>query len=457
MFSARLDLSQPLVAAPVVGITQSRHKLDFVFELFQKFAEHPSEEICPRFFWSERKGCHPDFYEADKYYLNITRCGVTTDVLMSSIFGIGDLRKVQRILYTTENEDDLRKAWLQIETNAQLLTKTASTTFFAYLFAIDHKDSFPGHGFIVIQYLDEQEIRYRIFQSYIGKFCLKEYLKKNNNTIDSDEFKIFLTGLQECLLSDKWTNELELFYTKYFNLERAFAVSVGKANPCKRQFILEWGAGTIEEVLLQIKEFESFKKFPSFPKFEAMGCCEEPIVRPVEDSAEVLAEKMRHFEEMDKKLRDTYEKNEPLTGKEPIQVDLNSLNLDLAEEGLLDVPARDEKGNLIMDGEDVKWIERVVTLKKAAQDVIAELNDLIQHNFDCTPTKSHRTLVINTNKQPFHTYQKLGVPLDQFYLSKEEAKLLWLHRIIDALVDKGHLSKLDSVNGHGYFVHLPRK
>ena len=37
-------------------------------------------------------------------------------------------------------------------------------------------------------------------------------------------------------------------------------------------------------------------------------------------------------------------------------------------------------------------------------------------------------------------------------ISEEKEKQLWLRRIVAALIDKGHIFKLDKVTGHGYFI-----
>lgn len=155
--------------------------------------------------------------------------------------------------------------------------------------------------------------------------------------------------------------------------------------------------------------------------------------------------------ESDKALRTLYEKNGIITGKEPIQVDLDSLGLDLTEKGQISVPARDEKGKLIMEGEDVKYEEQTITLRKATEDVIAEMNKLIQNSPDQASTKGKRYFVLNTNKDSLRTYNNLGLPANKFFINEEEEKQLWLRRIVAALVDKGYILKLDKVNGHGYY------
>lgn len=440
----------------IVEITKQKDKLDLVFELFRQFAENPSGEICGRFYWIYYKEKHLEDYKAKKCFLDITRCMVTRDALVSSIFGIDSL-KLQRLTFDIKNKNTLENAWLKIQKNSSLL-KFQPDNFIAYSFGISAARAFPGHAFLIIQYLNKQgELEYRIFQSYLGEFCLKGYLEKHNNIFSSEEFILFLEGLQECLLADKWTHSLEMFYVKYFNVKKGF--TIGDVNPCKAgDFGIEWGIGCLVDILIQKKKFEVFKTSPEFPKIEASGSSlfEQQIIESKkEQSPEALVAKKLRLEKLDKKLRDIYEKNAPITAQERIKVDLDSLALELAEEGQIDVPARDEKGELIIEENDeVRWIERTITLETATKDVIAELNNLIQNNINQKSKIDNNFLLLNTNKEPFRTYNRLGVPLDKFYLSEEEEKQLWLPRIINALVSKGYISKLDRVNGHGYFIEV---
>jgi hypothetical protein len=162
--------------------------------------------------------------------------------------------------------------------------------------------------------------------------------------------------------------------------------------------------------------------------------------------------------EDDKRLRVFYTHNGIVTGKEPIQVDLDSLGLDLTEEGQISACVRDESGVGIWKRMMLHLYnpqlpkKRRVTLGEAVENVIVEMNRLIQNSSDHASTKGKRYLVLNTNQYPFNQYLKLGLPADKFFISEEEEKQLWLHRIIQALVDKGHVFEIDKVNGYGYFI-----
>jgi hypothetical protein len=437
----------------LLEIFDPRDKVELVFRLFREFAENPSEEICGRAYWVYYKGNYKKKFKGKECFYSITRCGVTYAVLFSSIFGIEGKNK-QLLKFNIQNEENLKDAWSKIEENANLL-KTQPENFIVYSFLMKENPNlkFPGHEFMVIQHLNQRgKLQFHIFQSFIGEYCLINYLQENKNILSSQGFRIFFEGLQNCILSERWTQALESFYVTYFNVKKGF--NIGCINPCKNKFGIGWNVGNVLDVLKQTKIFESFRKAPEFPKIQALDCalCLRAKIRQQYSPQELIAAKKQRLAKMDIKLREIYEKSEP-TGQEPIQVDLHLLDLDLCEEGLINVPERDENGNLVLDeDDDVKWVDQIVTLGAAARDVIAELNKIIQSDPDQTTEPGKRTIYLNTNKEPFRTYAMLGIPLDKFCINENETKELWLYRIIDALVKKGYISKFVGVNGHGYCV-----
>ena len=168
--------------------------------------------------------------------------------------------------------------------------------------------------------------------------------------------------------------------------------------------------------------------------------------------SEELAEELKNLRlselEFDEQLRQRYKIKGIVTGKEPIQVDVDSLGIGLDEEAQTRMPIEfDEEENV------TKWKEQTLTLRKVTEDVIAEMNRLIQNNPDQASFKRKRFFVLNTNIYPIMQYDKLGLPKGiLFPRTDEEDKLLWPRRIIEALEDNGHIFKLVEVNGHGYCV-----
>lgn len=148
----------------------------------------------------------------------------------------------------------------------------------------------------------------------------------------------------------------------------------------------------------------------------------------------------------DEKLRTFYEKSGIVNGKEALQVDLDTLGLDLTEKKeIRQHVGHDDQGNS-------KFVKQTLTFRKVAADVIAEINKQIQNNSDQASTKSKRYILLNTNEHPLNSYSFLGIPSGNYFIGDADENQLWLRRIITALVDKGYLFKLDKVNGHGYFI-----
>lgn len=159
---------------------------------------------------------------------------------------------------------------------------------------------------------------------------------------------------------------------------------------------------------------------------------------------EAKAQRLKELEE-NRGLRSFYAHKGIVTGKEPIQVDLNSLGLDLTEKGEISVMVG-------VENDQIKWGKKTVTLRKVAEDIVAEINKLIQQGKDQASIKGKRYFVLDTNNKPVQSYNYLGLSSVKMCISEEEEKQLWLRRVIQALIDKGHLFKLDKVNGHGYFI-----
>ncbi len=150
--------------------------------------------------------------------------------------------------------------------------------------------------------------------------------------------------------------------------------------------------------------------------------------------------------ESETKLYEFYAKNGIATGAEPIQVDIDNLGLDLSETAKVtfftDYP--DGKPGL-------KKIE--VSLRKAVEDVVEEINQNIQANSKRNDgIKGKRYMLLNIHEPPFQGYNSVGLPEDQMHATKEDMNKFWLRKIINALIDKGYIYKLENVNGHGYFI-----
>jgi hypothetical protein len=145
------------------------------------------------------------------------------------------------------------------------------------------------------------------------------------------------------------------------------------------------------------------------------------------------------------KLRQFWQNKGIVNGAEPLQVDVDSLGLDLNEQGQMNVPE-------IVNGK-LEYKKQKVSMREAILDVVGEINRLIQKNAAKSITiKGRRYIKLDTNEKPFSDFLRLGIPDDVMVLKDGEHKKLWMHKIIIALIAKGYIFGLQKYNGHGFFI-----
>jgi hypothetical protein len=167
--------------------------------------------------------------------------------------------------------------------------------------------------------------------------------------------------------------------------------------------------------------------------------------------AEVKARRIDEVQNYEQ-LQRFYTRNGILeNARKPIQIgDLNTLGLNLDEQEHL--PEVRRNGS---DGEaSIECIQQSITLREAVEDVITQINTQISKAPAAASAKGTRYILLNTNHGTLRDYLHIG--LDGQYVpfisSDEQESQTWMARIINTLVAKGHLFKLDQVNGHGYFI-----
>jgi hypothetical protein len=81
------------------------------------------------------------------------------------------------------------------------------------------------------------------------------------------------------------------------------------------------------------------------------------------------------------------------------------------------------------------------------------MNTCIQGSSDQNSTKGKRYLLLSTNKQPFLAYDTLGLggPIGLSPITPEQEKQRWLNRIMQALIEKGHIFAMHK-GGGGYYI-----
>lgn len=124
-------------------------------------------------------------------------------------------------------------------------------------------------------------------------------------------------------------------------------------------------------------------------------------------------------------------------GNEEIGCDITGLGFDVAEKGT----ARDRKQ---------------VTLGDVAQAIVDEINRLIvKNNQEEGTVQSKRTILLDTNEEQLFKYTRLGYParsLDDSPLTSEEKKYRWFDRVLQALMDQGHIFKFEEEDRLGYRI-----
>lgn len=156
-------------------------------------------------------------------------------------------------------------------------------------------------------------------------------------------------------------------------------------------------------------------------------------------------EQIRSDEELNRFYRERGILENP---RKPIKIEnLEELGLNLNESDIYSKRIVVEK-----DGEkDLGWKEKTVTLGKVVRDVISEINKKITEAKESASPKGKRHLLLNTNQGKMHDYYHLGNE-GRSFLTEAELEKNWLRKIIKALVNKGYLFKLETENGHGFFV-----
>jgi len=159
--------------------------------------------------------------------------------------------------------------------------------------------------------------------------------------------------------------------------------------------------------------------------------------------------KARRLQEVaaDRTLQQFYTKNGILQNpRKQIKIeDLNSLGLQRLEETeYVNMPSDTHRGAASR--------RESITLRDVASDIIEEINSAIAKAPDSASTKAKRYILLNTNDGLLGSYLRLGIPGNTLITSDAQENQRWIQRVINALVEKGHLFKLDKVNGHGYYI-----
>ncbi|MEC7838800.1 MAG: hypothetical protein VX777_02025 [Chlamydiota bacterium] len=186
-----------------------------------------------------------------------------------------------------------------------------------------------------------------------------------------------------------------------------------------------------------------------------VGCVTEDQGRIVESVAKqhgvstyyfpsAYTQRKQEIEES-KKLQEYYEKHNITTGFELLEVDIDSLPLELEETG-------DVRLHTGVEGGEFKFENKTVSMRDVAKDLVREINSLILLSNPSDSLKGKRNILVDTNALTLQQYDRLGVPSGELQVKKEQETKRWLTRILNALVENGYIFKFERVFDLGYDI-----
>jgi hypothetical protein len=134
--------------------------------------------------------------------------------------------------------------------------------------------TFPGHVFLLekVPYIDKNGVRtskYFLYQSYINKYTLKDYLNKNGKTFEISKDKVlsYIEGMIKLMVEPKWTKETSKFWKEFTHVNSSDfnECNFHRIKPCYLKFkmkdiriilnnYLKYLNGKLKEVNGKIKE-----------------------------------------------------------------------------------------------------------------------------------------------------------------------------------------------------------
>lgn len=297
-----LNPAGPLIPSTLPAIpTTPNYEKDHIFEIFEKYANNFLIEVFGRHMWctgrldlprgaymvrdakNKRRAAEgkPEKTTIKLFVNSIapTVCQVTEEGLMASLFGpkweASSPENIFNLDPNAEKGVSSLKAILNAHEPASLHQKfrylqsfiwtTYSTldqnNWNAYRIGIGGG---LGHALVLIQAFENNKIAYRVFQSFVEKYTLQDYLKQNNNTFSLSEVNLMLDEILEYVSSKNWTKGTEHLYTHFFKAKLDF--TIGDEIPYKRFLRIKWGNVNRQAMKVYAQDYQ--KAFPAELKFK---------------------------------------------------------------------------------------------------------------------------------------------------------------------------------------------
>lgn len=233
-----------------------------IIELFKHFAENPDKEIVGRKCWrlshTENGDALIELLTPSKIkeMVALSKCLTTVTALETAIFGVDNPAQNQMIF----KSDELDNFWQPFLENEKKFEGKPPSHFFAY--SIDCGDY--DHTFMIIQYKDEEGIKYRILQSWVENIgrrghSLDEYMTKRGEELSEEDFLNFREGFNHVVSNGKWTPETRIFFAHYFMRDEELR-QIGADYHFSSKLGLQWGASNLDAILMHKAQFETFKE-----------------------------------------------------------------------------------------------------------------------------------------------------------------------------------------------------
>lgn len=231
-----------------------------IFNIFLGYAYRPAEEIIKRQLWQKyAEGENSAEKTQDtlrdpnelQRLASQSHCGYTAAALSASLFGVSkDTKKI-----VLENDsyrvEELDKVWSLMKENKESFKEKPLSYCIGYTIFSKNKD----HVFVIVQHLDsEDNIKYRILQSWVQQYSLFEYITKRNSDLSEDEFDYFTNELNHVLFHEDHTPRKEVFYEHYFMTK-----AKNQKDTEGKSLEVEWGPSTLDKINENRIQFEEFK------------------------------------------------------------------------------------------------------------------------------------------------------------------------------------------------------
>lgn len=229
----------------------SEKKQEPITDLFDQIARNFELEILGRYLWQENQLDGKRVTNFSRH--NAANCVVTHHALMIACFG--NQFRLNPSLSTISSTSrraisELKDIMVSREASACFSYRLLQGMFTQVPVPLDEDNwtmyslkicsqECHVHAFVILQALENNEVIYKIYQSYIGQYNYEEYMKRYDRNYKSAEIFHLLDCLSEFVTSGYWTGKIQRLFSFYFKSDEVNPI--GQAIKYKRSLVLRWG------------------------------------------------------------------------------------------------------------------------------------------------------------------------------------------------------------------------